>query len=404
MFLLDTNILMSVENFDNLFNEFGDGIYISAETLQELDHLKTAPEAKGFRARRAVRNVEKHWNELHFVSKSERYYRKLDRKVTSMDDIIISYMREPGFAKAELITNDVAMKLKAMSAGVPTNKYKEIVAARESVMTVNMNDDDFAEFSETLANLFDRIPGEYLIVRDLSFEKAIRVILKYNGGTDWDVIDEEVGIKNYLCNIKALDEYQRCAIDSLINDDFTVVSGPAGTGKTLLCLSHALGVTEKHGSKLHVFVNPVKVRGSEELGYYPGSRDEKLLQNFIGDILKNKAGDMDEIYRLLSTGALNIYPMSDIRGIEIPAGDIMYITEGQNLSIDLIKLAIQRPAEGAKIIIEGDPYTQVDKSYFEGELNGLRRVIDVYAGFDGFGHVYLPNIHRSKIADKAEEL
>ena len=39
---------------------------------------------------------------------------------------------------------------------------------------------------------------------------------------------------------------------------------------------------------------------------------------------------------------------------------IMYISEAQNLNVDLAKLAIQRCAEGAKIILEGDPQTQVD--------------------------------------------
>jgi predicted ribonuclease YlaK len=76
------------------------------------------------------------------------------------------------------------------------------------------------------------------------------------------------------------------------------------------------------------------------------------------------------------------------------------------LSIDLIKLAIQRCADGSKIIIEGDSYAQVDKKSFEGHNNGLQRVIEVFTGTDAvdFGYVNLPIIYRSKMGDKAEEL
>ena len=115
---------------------------------------------------------------------------------------------------------------------------------------------------------------------------------------------------------------------------------------------------------------------------------------------------MTEVVTLLNDGLLNIYPFSDIRGIEIAEGDIMYITEGQNLSIDLIKLAIQRCAEGSKIIIEGVPLTQLDKESFSGESNGLKRVIQVFTGdeINNFSYIHLPNIYRSKIAERAELL
>ena len=113
---------------------------------------------------------------------------------------------------------------------------------------------------------------------------------------------------------------------------------------------------------------------------------------------------MTEVERLIQEGSLNLYPFSDIRGIEIAKGDIMYITEAQNLSIDLMKLAIQRCAEGSKIIIEGDPQAQVDKEIFANDGNGLRRVIEVLTGEEDFSYMYLPNIYRSKFAELAEKL
>ena len=82
----------------------------------------------------------------------------------------------------------------------------------------------------------------------------------------------------------------------------------------------------------------------------------------------------------------------------------MYITEAQNLSIDNMKLAIQRCAAGSKIIIEGDPFTQVDSRAFENERNGLLRAINVFFGSKGFGYVKFSKIYRSPMAELAEKL
>jgi predicted ribonuclease YlaK len=123
-------------------------------------------------------------------------------------------------------------------------------------------------------------------------------------------------------------------------------------------------------------------------------------------MLSSKMGDSDNLVidDLITQNKLEILPISDIRGFEVGPKQIMYITEAQNLSTDLVKLAIQRCAEGSKIILEGDPMTQVDNYAFEGHGNGLRRVIEVFEGYYDFSHVLLPNIYRSQIADKAEEI
>ena len=129
------------------------------------------------------------------------------------------------------------------------------------------------------------------------------------------------------------------------------------------------------------------------------------MQNSVGAMLVSKfGGDPMAVDQLIQDGMLEILPFSDIRGFEVSESQIMYISEAQNLNVDLAKLAIQRCAEGAKIILEGDPQTQVDHYSFEGNQNGLRRVIEVFEGTEGFSHIYLPNIRRSKIADLAEKM
>lgn len=62
--------------------------------------------------------------------------------------------------------------------------------------------------------------------------------------------------------------------------------------------------------------------------------------------------------------------------------------EAQNLNINLIKLILQRIGEDCVCIIDGDRYTQTDLLTYEIE-NGMKRVSDVFKGYNFFGQVDL---------------
>jgi predicted ribonuclease YlaK len=102
---------------------------------------------------------------------------------------------------------------------------------------------------------------------------------------------------------------------------------------------------------------------------------------------------------------LILLPFSDIRGYDTSGMNAgVYISEAQNLDIDLMKLALQRVGEDCIVIIDGDEKTQVDDINFAGHRNGMRRVSQVFKGHSFYGEVELKNIHRSKIAKVAENL
>lgn len=119
----------------------------------------------------------------------------------------------------------------------------------------------------------------------------------------------------------------------------------------------------------------------------------------------SKLGDRIAVERLIAEGDLILLPMSDIRGYDttgMRAG--VYITEAQNLNIDLIKLALQRIGEDSICILDGDSETQVDLGIYSGTNNGMRRVSQIFKGQSFYGEVTLPICHRSKIAEIAEKL
>ena len=93
--------------------------------------------------------------------------------------------------------------------------------------------------------------------------------------------------------------------------------------------------------KIIIFCNTVAAKNSAKLGFLPGTRDEKLLDSQIGNLLISKIGGRMEVERLVDEEKLVLLPMSDIRGYDttgMRAG--IYISEAQNLDIPLMKLAL----------------------------------------------------------------
>ncbi len=194
------------------------------------------------------------------------------------------------------------------------------------------------------------------------------------------------------------------AIDSLIKNTMTAISGKAGSGKSLLSLMVAMHLIESGKyDRLVILYNPVKLRGSENQGYYPGSATEKAMQSGIGQILTTKFGDRLGVDLLINQDKIKLVCMSDCRGMEIRDNEILWITECENTSIDLIKICLSRVSSGAKVFIEGD-FEQIDSIYFQGEKNGMKRAIDVFKDHSEFGYVQLQNVWRSKIAELCDLL
>ena len=97
--------------------------------------------------------------------------------------------------------------------------------------------------------------------------------------------------------------------------------------------------------------------------------------------------------------------MSDIRGYDTTGMNAaIYISEAQNLDIELMRLALQRIGEDSICIIDGDDQAQVDLSMYAGSHNGMKRVSEVFRGKHCYGEVALQNIYRSEIGRIAQDL
>lgn len=282
---------------------------------------------------------------------------------------------------------------------------------------VNEDDDDYCGYNEIVAsdqilskfyndityNHFDLMIGQYLILKNSNGET---IDLRVWTGNEHRPIKYKEFNSSWFGTIKPYkkDIYQKLLFDSLIHNKITMVKGPAGTGKSIVSLGYLMHQMENGVlDRIVVFCNTVATANSAKLGYYPGNKNEKLLDSQIGNMLASKFGGREAIEQLIAQEKLILLPFSDIRGYDtsgMRAG--IYISEAQNLDRTLMKLALQRIGEDCICIIDGDEKSQVDMIAYKGSNNGMRRASKVFRGHDIYGEVRLKNIHRSEIAKIAE--
>ena len=274
---------------------------------------------------------------------------------------------------------------------------------------VQLNDIELANFYEEVfpnnINTWQLRNNEYLLIKN----NANVIIDKYRWhNKKYNIVPFHKAESKMFGKIipKNNDVYQQIALDSLANNQITMLRGPAGSGKSYLAFGYMFSLLEKGKiDKIIVFCNTVATKGSARLGFYPGSRTEKLLDSQIGNLLESKIGDRIIVEKLINDRQLVLLPMSDIRGYDTTGMNAaIYISEAQNLDIELMRLALQRIGEDSICIIDGDDQTQVDMSLYSGKNNGMKRVSKVFRGADFYGEVALHNIYRSKIAALAQKL
>lgn len=399
----------------NLFDEPEDFI-ISSITLQELENIKTSTNKDDnvkFSARQLLHDLDEHFGQYLIINYQNTYAQNItqrDFELTNDTKILSCYLecvRLFPEEKIVFITNDLALK---SIARVFTSNVQSLEEDKSDDYTgykeITMSDDCMSDFyTNPSENEWNLQIGEYILVKNTEGEIVDR--LCWNGEY-YRHLDYKSFNSRWFGEVKPIkgDPYQQLACDSLVNNKITMLKGPAGTGKTYLALGFLLHMLDRGQiDKVIIFCNTVATKNSAKLGFYPGSRDEKLLDSQIGNLLISKLGDRIAVEELMDREKLILLPMSDIRGYDTTGMNAgIYISEAQNLDITLMKLALQRIGEDSICIIDGDAQTQVDDVHFAGANNGMRRASKIFRGSDVYGEVELKTIHRSKIAEIAQKM
>lgn len=405
-----SSLLLKADNFEE-----GEHIAISSITLKELENIKNSENADmstKYAARRLLVFLNAHYNDIEIIIYNESMLQLLYSDLPINHDTKILacalwYDKNRHPDETIFVTNDLCLKTIAnlfFGEDSIQSVQEGISDTYTGFKDVSLSEEEMIEFYSNLcANTQDCLIGEYIIIRDS--EGNIQDKRCWTGA-EYRPLKYSTFTSSWFGDVKPIkaDIYQQFFADSLLNNKITLVKGPAGSGKTFLSLGFLLSLLEKGKiNKVVVFCNTIATKNSAKLGFYPGTRDQKLLDSQIGNLLASKLGGQIAVEQLIESEQLILLPMSDIRGYDtsgMHAG--IYISEAQNLDVSLMKLALQRIGEDCICIIDGDQKTQVDDISFSGANNGMRKVSKVFRNSDIYGEIELQNIYRSQIAQLAE--
>ena len=164
-------------------------------------------------------------------------------------------------------------------------------------------------------------------------------------------------------------EKQKQYVKALRQNDITISTGPAGTGKTFLAVAVALTMLLEKKIERIILSRPA-VEAGERLGFLPGDMREKVdpylrpLYDSLYDLL-----DYEKIQKKIEIGDIEIAPLAFMRGRTLK-NSFAILDEAQNATDTQIKMFLTRIGENSKIVINGDP-SQIDLP--NKSLSGLNR-------------------------------
>lgn len=184
--------------------------------------------------------------------------------------------------------------------------------------------------------------------------------------------------KEQICSIlkkktkqKFLTQNQKLYYETLMNNQITICSGPAGTGKSYISMKAAIDLLvdpETPYEKIMI-VRPAVESSSVSLGSLPGDLREKMGPYVYSSLsLLHKIIGKENTENLEQIDVLEIMSLSFLRGYNAD-NMILIFEESQNSTPSEMKMLLTRIGFNAKFFISGD-IEQSDK-FKKKELSGL---------------------------------
>jgi PhoH-like ATPase len=435
-FVLDTNVILHDSSCLQQFKE--NDVVLPICVLEELDKFKKGNETLNFHARHFLKEIDKLSTKGVFdggmpIGKNRGLLHiKLDRQFhpdlrahfadNQPDHKILNaaycLAKENPKCDIALVTKDVNLRMKAKAVRIVAEDYttdhvKDISTiykgyrfeenvSREVIDTLCHGDKGVATKSFKSRSRF--LPNEYVVARNrevsvLGVVDPVNMMIKHI-------------TKINASGIKPRNVEQMFALHALLNENIRLVtiSGKAGTGKTLLALAAAL---EQRDNYKQVFLSrPVVALSNKDLGFLPGSVEEKInpymqpLYDNLGVIqdrlIESKERRGRKIEKTLDSEKLVIAPLAYIRGRSL-VDTYFIIDEAQNLTPHEVKTIITRAGENTKMVFTGDIF-QIDHPYLDMYSNGLSYLIDKMQGQRLYTHIFLDKGERSELAELASDL
>ncbi|MDN3680363.1 PhoH family protein [Vibrio tapetis subsp. quintayensis] len=449
IFVLDTNILLHEPFAIYSFQEHD--VIIPMTVLEELDRIKDSKRDVARDARVAIRSMENLFHDATPDQISEGIPLHKDNQSSGTIAILADFELQEtvrAFADKEgdnrilngviylqnkrsprdvvLITKDINMRLRAKGAGVrlvedyrtdqliddvqfltkgfhkyPGDFWQQIENVEsKSLAGKTFHTLDKEELEATFVNQYlidersdfagrvDSIEEDKIVIKDIGHERLMH-------RQAWDIRPKNI--------------YQGMALDALLDPDIDLVilTGAAGSGKTLLAMAAALeqNIERSMFDKIIVTRNTPDI--GESIGFLPGSEEEKMMPWLaaITDTLealhKNDHCTEGSLKYICDKANIQFKSINFMRGRSIQNAFVL-LDECQNLTASQIKTIITRCGEGTKIVCSGN-LAQIDSPYLTPVTSGLTYMVERFKNFPGSANIHLNGVVRSRLAEFAEE-
>ena len=303
-----------------------------------------------------------------------------------------------------VVSKDLPMRVKAASVGLAAEEYRAQLAV-ESGWT-GMTEVDIS--ADLLDSLYDEVIIDLDAARDLPCHTGL-VLLSDRGSALGRVTPEKrvrlVRGDREAFGLHGRSAEQRIALDLLLDPDIGIISlgGRAGTGKSALALCAGLeAVLERRQHRKVVVFRPLYAVGGQDLGYLPGTENEKMspwaqaVFDTLGAITTSEV--VDEV---LDRGMLEVLPLTHIRGRSLHESYVI-VDEAQSLERNVLLTVLSRIGRDSRVVLTHD-VAQRDNLRV-GRHDGVVAVVDKLKGHPLFAHVTLTRSERSPIAALVTEM
>ncbi|GHY63430.1 hypothetical protein VCSRO168_0888 [Vibrio cholerae] len=449
LFVLDTNILLHEPLAIYSFKEHD--VVIPMTVLEELDRIKDSKRDVARDARVAIRALEHLFHDATPEEITEGIPLSKQEGATGTISILADYevhetvkaftdkegdnriLNAVLYLQAQrapravvLVTKDINMRLRAKGAGVlyvedyRTDQLIDDIQyltkgfqtrpgsfwdSVEDVASYTLGGKTFhkldrAPFDPTFLNQYvidedsdfaarvESIDGDKLTLRDLSRDRMMH-------RKAWGITPKNI--------------YQGMALDALLDPDIDLVilTGAAGSGKTLLAMAAALEQTveRKMFDKIIVTRNTPDI--GESIGFLPGTEEEKMMPwlasvtDTLEALHKNDHCTDGSLKYICDKANIQFKSINFMRGRSIQNAFVL-LDECQNLTASQIKTIITRCGEGTKIVCSGN-LAQIDSHYLTPVTSGLTYMVERFKNFEGSANIHLNGVVRSRLAEFAEE-
>lgn len=307
-------------------------------------------------------------------------------------------------ADVVLVSKDLPMRVKASSVGLAAEEYR-------AELVVESGYTGMAEIDINVADL-DALYEEGVIEHDAAFDYPCHcgLILLSDRGSALGRVTADKKIRLVKGDREAFGLHgrsaeQRIALDILLDPEIGIVSlgGRAGTGKSALALCAGLeSVMEKRAHRKVIVFRPLYAVGGQDLGYLPGSENEKMspwgqaVYDTLGAIATQEV--VDEV---TDRGMLEVLPLTHIRGRSLHDAFVI-VEEAQSLERNVLLTVLSRIGTDSRVVLTHD-VAQRDNLRV-GRFDGVVAVVEKLKGHPLFAHVTLTRSERSEIAALVTDL